>query len=83
MHIRNVYTYNVVWSGKKLCFRHYTNISYKIFLTGLLKDLGLPTTDIDKYRLILKNQFLSVAYQFPLHGVPDVIYLEEKKGRVI
>ena len=78
--IRQVYTYTVVWNGKEHKFLYYTNIPSSIFLSGLLTDLSLQNTDIEKYRLFLKNQLVSVDYQFPFDGVSDVIYLEEKKG---
>lgn len=70
----------MVWNGKKHKFLYYTNIPFSIFLSGLLEDLGLQSTDIEKYRLFLKNQLVSVDYQFPFDGESDVIYLEEQKG---
>ena len=80
LHMRQFYTYKIVWEGNQNDFRFYTNIDYQIFLNRLLSFLHIPKENSKEYKLRIGKHDLLTSYRFPINGISEKIYLLSVKS---
>ena len=79
--ISQICEYKTTWKGIRKNLSYFSNTYWRNLYVFILNEYSISLTDINKYKLKAKGQFISLEALIPFDGFSDVIEVIEIQGR--
>ena len=81
--ISQICEYRTTWKGIRKNLSYFSNTYWRNLYVFILNEYAISLTDINKYKLKAKGQFISLEALIPFDGFSDVIEVIEIQGRCL